>query len=77
MLRSQARSGQTHMTSGSIYYPGCHPNDPNDEAKGPKRGVKTGPKSLPVQSTTYPMTPTQKILCIGRDAHDRVPRFVP
>jgi len=66
LLRSQVRGEQPHMKSGSTYYPGCHLNEPYDEAKGPIRGGKTGPKSPRVQSTIYPMTPVQRRLCIGR-----------
>jgi len=66
LLRSQVRGDQPHSTLGSIYYPGCHLNEPYDEAKGPIRGGKTGPKSPRVQSTIYPMTPVQRRLCIGR-----------
>jgi len=65
-LMSQARGDPPHLKSDLTYYPGCHLNEPYDEAKGPIRGVKTGPKSPPAQSTIYPMTPAQRKLCICR-----------
>jgi len=66
------RGGEAQRPSGLIYNPGYSQTDSNDDAEGPKRGVKTGPTSSPVQSTGYPMTFTKRRLCIGRGRGRRI-----